>query len=140
MKFVVADGEFELLIEERVRLVTVYLRLPFPRIHFRAERQLHVRIVESSLITSSQIVSLDQVYMQIRSIKVVFESQMQPAQALSISEIRANTKARVTSYRGRISSSLNPSMVTSLRTEYRTRMYISKVDSIWQINIREYNS
>lgn len=72
-----------MLIEKRVRVVPVDLRLSFPAVHFRAEGQLDVGIVETALIAAREIVCLDQVHVQIRFIKVVSQAQMEPAQMLS---------------------------------------------------------
>lgn len=58
------------------------LRLPFPTVHFRAEAQLHVGIVEAALIATGEIVRLDQVNVQVRFIEVVSQAEMKPAQVL----------------------------------------------------------
>lgn len=57
-------------------------RLPLPIVHFRAEAQLHVGIVEAALIATGEIVGLDQVHVQVRFIEVVSQAQMKPAQVL----------------------------------------------------------
>lgn len=72
-----------MLIEKRIRVVPVDLRLPFPAVHFRAESQLHVGIVETALIATREIVCLDQVHVQIRFIEVISQAQMKPTQMLS---------------------------------------------------------
>lgn len=58
------------------------LRLPLPTVHFRAEIQFHVGIVEAALITTSEIVRLDQVHVQVRFIEIVSQAQMKSAQLL----------------------------------------------------------
>lgn len=71
-----------MLIEKWIRIVSMDLRLPFPAVHFRAETQFHIGIVEAALITTSEIVRLDQVHIQIRFIEVVSQAQMKSAQLL----------------------------------------------------------
>lgn len=71
-----------MLIEKRIRIISVDLRLPFPTVHFRAEAQFHIGIVEATLITTGEIVRLDQVHVQVRFIKVVSQAQMKSAQLL----------------------------------------------------------
>ena len=83
MQLLVADGKLEVLIEKRIRIVTMDLRLPFSTVHFRAEAQLDVGIVEATLIATGEIVRLDQVYVQVRFIEVVSQAQMKLAQVLA---------------------------------------------------------
>lgn len=59
------------------------LRLPFPTVYFRAEAQLYVGIIETTLIATGEIVRLDQVHVQVRFIEVVSQAQMKPAQLLA---------------------------------------------------------
>lgn len=72
-----------MLIEKRIRIVPMDLRLSFPAVYFRAESQLDVGIVETALIAAREIVRFDQVHIQIRFIEVVSQAQMKPAQMLS---------------------------------------------------------
>lgn len=72
-----------MLIEKRIRIVPVDLRLSFPTVHFRAESQLDVGIVETALIAACEIVCFDQMHIQIRLIEVISQAQMKPAQMLS---------------------------------------------------------
>lgn len=58
------------------------LRLPFSTVHFWAEAQFHIGVVEAALITAGEIVRLDQMHVQVRFIKVVSQAQMKSAQLL----------------------------------------------------------
>ncbi|KAL0111395.1 hypothetical protein PUN28_012941 [Cardiocondyla obscurior] len=72
-----------MLIKKWIWIVAMDLRLSFSTVNFWAQSQLDVRIVEAALITACEIVCFDQVYVQIRFIKVVSQSQMKSPQMLS---------------------------------------------------------
>jgi len=80
-----------MLIEERIRIVPMDLRLSLPAIYFRAETQLHIGIVEATLITTGEIVRFDQVHIQVRLVEIVSQPQMKPAHVLSRPAIIART-------------------------------------------------
>jgi len=91
LQLLIADRELEMLVEERVRIVPMDLRLPLPAVYFRAETQLHVGIVEATLIATGEIVRLDQVHVQVRLVEIVPQPQMKPAHVLSRPAIIART-------------------------------------------------
>jgi len=71
-----------MLIEERIRIIPMDLRLSLSAVHFWAEAQFHVGIVEATLIATGEIVRLDQVHVQVRLVEIIPQPQMKPAHVL----------------------------------------------------------